>query len=64
MVETILDCSMAKEDGIPGVGDFDKESILELKPHINIASGYNHLGTTTVVALMENVVKVYKNIYV
>ena len=61
MVETILDCSMAKAEGVSGVGDFDKESILEFKPHIDIASGYNHLGTTTVAALMENVVKVYKN---
>ena len=61
MVETILDCSMAKAEGVSGVGDFDKESILEFKPHINIASGYNHLGTTTVVALMENTIKVYKN---
>ena len=61
MVETILDCSMAKVEGISGVGDFDKENILEFKPHIDIASGYNHLGTTTVVALMENTIKVYKN---
>ena len=61
MVETILDCSMAKVEGIVGVGDFDKESILEFKPNINIASGYNHLGTTTVVALMDNTIKVYKN---
>ena len=35
MVETILDCSMAKAEGVSGVGDFNKESILEFKPHIN-----------------------------
>ena len=56
---TIIDCSMYRgEDG--KVGDFDKEDILK-HSYVNIASGYNHIGTTTVVALMENVVKVYKN---
>ena len=61
MVETILDCSMAKAEGVSGVGDFDKESILKYKPNIDIASGFGHTGLLTTYCLFENVVKVYKN---
>ena len=60
-IETIIDCSMTPQDGIKGVGDFDKESILENKPNVSIASGYGHTGLTTVVALMNNVILAYKN---
>ena len=60
-VETILDCSMARVDGILNVGDFDKESILEIKPNIKIASGYKHLGLMTTYCLMENTIKYYEN---
>ena len=57
----IIDCSMHRgEDG--KVGDFDKEDVLNNCPYINIASGYGHSGVTTVVALMDNIIKVYKNI--
>ena len=60
-VETIIDCSMNKVDGIPGVGDCDREDILTNKSNILIASGYKHTGTFTVLALMENIIKAYKN---
>lgn len=61
VVRTIIDCSMYRgEDG--KVGDFNKEDVLNCYPYINIASGYGHSGVTTVVALMENVIQVYKNI--
>jgi methylenetetrahydrofolate dehydrogenase (NADP+)/methenyltetrahydrofolate cyclohydrolase len=59
-VETIIDCSMDRVDGIPGVGDFDKEDILNHYSNINIASGYGHTGTLTVIALCENVIKSHK----
>lgn len=55
----IIDCSMDKVEGIDGVGDFDKEDILE-NTSIAIASGYGHTGLMTVISLMENVVKVYE----
>lgn len=57
---TIVDCSMDKVEGIKGVGDCDKEDILEYFPKINIASGYNHTGIFTVLALMNNVIKAHK----
>lgn len=59
-VKTIIDCSMDRAEGVPGVGDFDKEDILEKCPNINIASGYGHTGVLTVVALCENVLKSHK----
>ena len=60
-VGTIIDCSMHRgEDG--KVGDFDKESVLEVYPYINIASGYGHSGLLTTYSLMDNIIKVYKNI--
>ena len=59
-VETIIDCSMDKVEGIPGVGDCDKENILKNLPSIDIASGYGHTGVLTVIALCENVVKSHK----
>lgn len=59
-VETIIDCSMDKVTDVPGVGDCDKEKILNFLPHINIASGYGHTGTMTVLGLCENVIKAHK----
>lgn len=59
-IETIIDCSMDKLEGIPGVGDCDKENILEYLPDINIASGYGHTGMMTVLGLCENVVKAHE----
>lgn len=57
--QVLIDCSMNRIDGVPGVGDMDKEDILE---HLNvkIASGYGHTGPATVAALMENVIKTYE----
>lgn len=57
---TIIDCSMHKEEGINGVGDCDKEDILSSFPDINIASGFGHTGVFTVLALMDNVIKVFE----
>lgn len=57
---TIVDCSMDKVEGIKGVGDCDKEDILEHFPKVSIASGYNHTGLFTVLALMSNVIKAHK----
>lgn len=57
--QIIIDCSMAKVDGIDGVGDCDKESIL-YKTHNTIASGYGHTGPATVMGLMDNVVQFYE----
>lgn len=59
-VKTVIDCSMNKVDGINGVGDFNKEDVLDERPSINIASGFGHTGLCTVVALMENVIKSHK----
>ena len=56
----IVDCSMDKVDGVKGVGDCDKEDILERFPKVNIASGYGHSGLFTVLALMSNVIKAHK----
>lgn len=58
--ETIIDCSMHTEEGIPGVGDCDKEDILKHFNNINIASGYGHTGLLTVCALFDNTIKIYK----
>ena len=60
-VETIIDCSMDKIEGVPGVGDCNKEDILQKRIDIKIASGYGHTGTCTVLGLMENIIKAYKN---
>lgn len=59
-VETIIDCSMDKVEGIPGVGDCDKENILKYLPSINVASGYGNTGPATVMSLFDNLVKAYK----
>lgn len=56
----IIDCSMDKVEGVKGVGDCDKEDILEYFPKVDIASGYNHTGLFTVLALMSNVIKAHK----
>lgn len=57
---SIVDCSMDKIEGIKGVGDCDKEDVLEYFPKVDIASGYNHTGLFTVLALMNNVIKAHK----
>lgn len=59
MVETIIDCSMAKFKGVDGVGDWDKESVQDEFPEINIASGYGYTGPMTCLALMDNVLNNY-----
>lgn len=59
-VQTVIDCSMNKVAGINGVGDFNKENVLEERPSVDIASGFGHTGLCTVVALMENVIKSHK----
>lgn len=55
----IIDCSMYKEDGIPGVGDWDKESVLNGAPGVEIASGYGHTGPATIYGLIHNVLKAH-----
>lgn len=60
-VQTIIDCSMDKVEGIKGVGDCDKERIISKHPSIDIASGYGHTGIMTVLGLCENVIKAHKN---
>ena len=57
--QVLIDCSMNRVDGIPGVGDMDKEEILK-NIYVQIASGYGHTGMATTVGLMENVIKVYE----
>lgn len=57
--QVLIDCSMDRVDGIPGVGDMDKEEILK-NIYVQIASGYGHTGMATTVGLMENVIKVYE----
>lgn len=59
--QVIVDCSMHKKDGIPGVGDFDKEDVLENCPKVAIASGYGHTGPMTVLALFDNLLIAAKN---
>lgn len=60
----IIDCSMAKKEGIQGVGDFDKESILDdefsFHSDVRIASGYGHTGLLTTTFLMNNVIMCYE----
>lgn len=57
--QLIIDCSMYKDPNIPGVGDFDKEDILQ---HTNatIASGYGHTGPATIMGLLDNVIRYYE----
>lgn len=57
LVETVIDCGMDRVVGIPGVGDWYKEEIIEDFPEINIASGYGYTGPMTCLALMYNVLK-------
>lgn len=57
--QVLIDCSMSKAAGTPGVGDMNKEDIL-INLDVKIASGYGHTGLATTVALMENVIKVYE----
>lgn len=58
---TIIDCSMTPKEGVKGVGDCDKEKILEYSPSCKIASGFGHTGPMTVMALMENVIIACEN---
>lgn len=57
--QILIDCSMAKVEGIKGVGDMDKEDILK-KLNVKIASGFGHTGIATVTALFDNVIKFYE----
>ena len=57
--QVLIDCSMNRVDGIPGVGDMDKEEILK-NVFVKIASGYGHTGLATTVGLMNNVIKTYE----
>ena len=57
--QIIIDCSMARDDDIPGVGDVDKEDILLFSLN-KIASGYGHTGPATVLGLMDNIIKCYE----
>ena len=57
--QVLIDCSMDRVDGIPGVGDMDKEEILK-NVFVKIASGYGHTGLATTVGLMNNVIKTYE----
>lgn len=59
--DLIIDCSMNKVEGIEGVGDFDKEDVIDMWPFTKIASGYGHTGPMTVVALYENLVIATQN---
>lgn len=57
--QILIDCSMYRSPVRDGVGDIDKEDILKHTDNL-IASGYGHTGPTTVMGLMENVVKHYE----
>lgn len=57
--QVLIDCSMDRVDGTPGVGDMDKEEILK-NVFVKIASGYGHTGLATTVGLMNNVIKTYE----
>lgn len=57
--QVLIDCSMDRVEGIPGVGDMDKEEILK-NVFVEIASGYGHTGLATTVGLMNNVIKTYE----
>ena len=56
----IIDCSMAKVEGVKGVGDVDLEDILLYRPDIIISSGYGQTGILTTVALVNNLIQAYK----
>lgn len=56
----IIDCSMTKIAGVKGVGDVDLEDILLYRPDIIISSGYGQTGVLTTVALVNNLIQVYK----
>lgn len=56
----IIDCSMAKVEGVKGVGDVDLEDILLHRPDIIISSGYGQTGVLTTVALANNLIQAYK----
>ena len=58
--QIIIDCSMAKDENIPGVGDLDKDRVMSYTSN-KIASGYGHTGPATVLGLIENVVIFYEN---
>ena len=53
---------MTKVEGIPNVGDWNKESVLENNKDVDIASGYGATGVLTVLGLCENIIKSYENI--
>lgn len=57
--QLLIDCSMFKEDGVDGVGDFDREDILH-NTNSTIASGYGHTGPATIMGLLDNVVRYYE----
>lgn len=59
--QIIIDCSMAKVDGLDGVGDVNKGCIL-LRTENKIASGYGHTGPATILGLMDNVIKHYEGL--
>lgn len=59
-VKMIIDCSMDKVDGIPGVGDIDQEDVLLNMPWCILSSGYKQTGLMTCVALSDNLVKAYR----
>lgn len=57
--QVIIDCSMTRAEGTPGVGDIDKEEVLK-NIFVEVASGYGHTGIATTVGLMNNVIKTYE----
>ena len=57
--QVIIDCSMTRVRNIPGVGDVNKEDIINNTMN-SIASGFGHTGPATVMGLMNNVVKYYE----
>lgn len=58
-VKMIIDCSMDRVDGIPGVGDIDQENVLANMPNCILSSGYKQTGLMTCMALSHNLVKAY-----
>lgn len=56
----IIDCSMTKVEGIKGVGDLDKEEVLENRPDIIVSSGYRQTGLLTCISLAENTIRTTK----
>ena len=57
--QIIIDCSMARDSDIPGVGDVRKDYVI-MHTQNKIASGYGHTGPATILGLMDNVVKYYE----